>query len=139
MAQFPALIAFPPFLNHSQALIMSMPPENLTRALADSTRLRILMLLPLGEERCVCELTQALDLPQPKISRHLAVLRETGILLDRRAGLWIHYRLHPALPDWAREVLAALARGCADQEPFALDRRRLTPIGAEVPANPVCG
>ena len=118
---------------------MSMPPENLTRALADSTRLRILMLLPLGEERCVCELTQALDLPQPKISRHLAVLRETGILLDRRAGLWIHYRLHPELPAWAREVLAALARGCADLEPFVLDRRRLSPIGAGVAANPVCG
>ena len=43
---------------------MSLQPENLTRAMADSTRLRILMLLPLGEERCVCELTQALGLPQ---------------------------------------------------------------------------
>ncbi|NCA90552.1 MAG: ArsR family transcriptional regulator [Gammaproteobacteria bacterium] len=117
---------------------MHLQPENLTRAMADSTRLRILMLLPLGEERCVCELTQALGLPQPKISRHLAVLRETGILIDRRAGLWIHYRLHPELPDWAREVLAALAQGCTGQEPFASDRGRLTPVVAAGKASTPC-
>ena len=117
---------------------MSLQPENLTRAMADSTRLRILMLLPLGEERCVCELTRALDLPLPKISRHLAVLRETGILLDRRAGLWIHYRLHPELPDWARGVLIALAQGCASQEPFASDRERLTSVGMAGKAGAPC-
>ncbi len=61
---------------------MTLTPENLTRALADLTRLRILMLLGPSGERCVCEFTAALDLPQPKISRHLAVLREAGILLD---------------------------------------------------------
>ena len=104
---------------------MALHPENLTRALADLTRLRILMLLPPGEERCVCELTQALELPQPKISRHLAVLRETGILRDRRAGLWIHYQLHPDLPPWAIEALVALGQGCQAQEPFDQDRQRL--------------
>ncbi len=108
---------------------MALHPENLTRALADLTRLRILMLLPLGEERCVCELTQALELPQPKISRHLAVLRESGILRDRRAGLWIHYRLHPDLPAWALVALTALGRGCQGQEPFERDRQRLAQPG----------
>ena len=104
---------------------MPFPPENLTHALSDLTRLRILMLLlPIGE-RCVCDLTLALDLPQPKISRHLAVLRETGLLLDRRAGLWIHYRLHPDLPSWAGDALAAIGRGCNRQEPFEADRARL--------------
>jgi ArsR family transcriptional regulator len=106
---------------------MTLTPENLTRALADLTRLRILMLLGPSGERCVCEFTAALDLPQPKISRHLAVLREAGILLDRRAGLWIHYRLHPDLPGWALDVFSAIARGCAGQNPFAADRQRLTP------------
>jgi len=104
---------------------MALHPENLTRALADLTRLRLLMLLPPGEERCVCELTLALEMPQPKISRHLAVLRESGILRDRRAGLWIHYRLHPDLPAWALDTLAALGNGCQGQEPFDRDRQRL--------------
>ena len=72
-----------------------MSPDQFTRALAEPTRLRMLMLLHDQPERCVCELTQALAMAQPKISRHLAVLRETGILVDRRQGLWIHYRIHP--------------------------------------------
>ncbi|MCC7276790.1 MAG: metalloregulator ArsR/SmtB family transcription factor [Chromatiaceae bacterium] len=114
---------------------MPLSPEHLTHALSDLTRLRLLMLLlPIGE-RCVCDLTLALDLPQPKISRHLAVLRETGLLLDRRAGLWIHYRLHPDLPGWARDALAAIGRGCAGLEPFEADRARLdrpTGLGAEI-------
>ncbi|MFZ1537488.1 MAG: metalloregulator ArsR/SmtB family transcription factor [Chromatiaceae bacterium] len=112
---------------------MPLAPEQLTRALADLTRLRILMLLLPSGERCVCDLTAALGLPQPKISRHLAVLREAGILLDRRAGLWIHYRLHPDLPVWALDALAAIGRGCIGQEPFAADSGRLArPAGPGV-------
>jgi ArsR family transcriptional regulator len=78
-------------------------------ALADPTRRRILTLLQEGGERCVCVLYETLDLPQPKVSRHLGVLRAAGIVATRREGLWIHYRLHPDLPDWARSVLAAVA------------------------------
>lgn len=100
-------------------------PERFTRALADSTRLRILVLLLERGELCVCELCEALALPQPKISRHLAVLRESGMLLDRRAGLWIHYRVHPDLPAWAREALIAVGKGCAGEPPFESDRARL--------------
>jgi ArsR family transcriptional regulator len=79
-------------------------------ALADATRRRILTLLQEGGERCVCVLYETLDLPQPKVSRHLGVLRAAGIVATRREGLWIHYRLHPDLPDWARTVLTALAQ-----------------------------
>ena len=71
-------------------------------ALADPTRLRCLLLLASEGELCVCELTHALDVSQPKISRHLATLREAGIVDDRREGLWIHYRIHHDLPAWAR-------------------------------------
>lgn len=77
-------------------------------ALADPTRRRILSLLQEGGERCVCVLYETLDLPQPKVSRHLGVLRAAGIVATRREGLWIYYRIHPELPDWARAVLAAL-------------------------------
>jgi ArsR family transcriptional regulator len=73
----------------------------------------------------VCELTYALGLVQPKISRHLAQLRETGAVSDRRQGLWIYYRVHPDLPTWAAEVLRATARGVAGDTPFASDRAAL--------------
>ncbi len=52
----------------------------------------------------MCELMTALDLPQPKISRHLGQLRKAGLLLDRRQGQWVFYRLHPLLNDWMRNT-----------------------------------
>lgn len=101
---------------------MLLTPEQLFKALADSTRLRCLMLLVEAGELCVCELTYALDLIQPKISRHLAYLRETGLVVDRRQGQWIYYRIQPTLPDWAQAVLQATARGVVAQRPFQTDR-----------------
>ena len=63
------------------------------KALADETRLRILVLL-LGEELCVCEIIAALELPQSTISRHLAYLKKSGWVHDRKQGLWMYYRLN---------------------------------------------
>ena len=94
-------------------------------ALADPTRLRCLLLLAGEGELCVCELTHALDESQPKISRHLATLRETGIVSDRREGLWIHYRLNPDLAPWARRILDTASQANATAKPFAQDRKRL--------------
>lgn len=102
-----------------------MTADEFFPALADPTRLRCLLLLAAEGELCVCELTHALDESQPKISRHLATLREAGIVSDRREGLWIHYRISPALPDWAREILTTAARANTAAKPFAQDRRRL--------------
>lgn len=67
-------------------------PEELFRALADETRLRILHLIG-DQEVCVCYFVETLDVTQPKISRHLAYLRRTGLVETRRDGKWIHYRL----------------------------------------------
>jgi len=102
-----------------------MTADDLFRALSDPTRLRLLLLLADQDELCVCELTHALAVFQPKISRHLAMLREAGIVLDRREGLWIHYRLNPKLPAWVREVLETTARANASAEPYVRDRKRL--------------
>ncbi len=106
-----------------------MQLETFTKALADQTRLRILLLLVGKDELCVCELTQALELAQPKISRHLAVLRESGLLLDRKAGLWVYYRLHPELPCWLLDTLESLRLGSEGEAPYHVDRQRL--LGAE--------
>jgi ArsR family transcriptional regulator len=105
---------------------MAITPENFTRVLADATRLRLLVLLQAHDELCVCELTEALAVPQPKISRHLAILRESGMLLDRRSGLWIHYRIHPDLPAWASDALHAIGQGCIGKQPFEQDQERLS-------------
>jgi len=75
------------------------------KCLADETRLKILLLVCQEDELCVCELIEALTESQPKISRHLALLRKCGLMSDRRQGQWVFYRLHDQLPQWQREVL----------------------------------
>ncbi|SRR5690606_2789416 len=85
-----------------------MTPDVFCKALSEETRARITLLLADKHELCVCDLTMALATSQPKISRHLAQLRRAGLLLDRRAGQWVFYRLHPQLPSWALEILTIL-------------------------------
>ena len=88
-----------------QALPGIMTALQFYKCLADTTRLKILLLMTSHPELCVCELTQALDEIQPKVSRHLAQLKQYGLITDRRQGQWIFYRLDDALPDWCRSVL----------------------------------
>ncbi|MDX8409937.1 MAG: metalloregulator ArsR/SmtB family transcription factor [Mariprofundales bacterium] len=71
----------------------NIKPIPFFKALADPIRLRIVHLLTLRPELCVCHFTEILALPQSSISRHLATLRNSGIVLTRKEGLWVHYRL----------------------------------------------
>ena len=80
-------------------------PPAIFKCLADATRMRSALLIVQEGELCVCELMCALNDSQPKISRHLAQLRSSGLLLDRRQGQWVYYRLNPALPQWVTSVL----------------------------------
>ncbi|MBF0516215.1 MAG: metalloregulator ArsR/SmtB family transcription factor [Nitrospirae bacterium] len=64
----------------------------LFRALSDETRLRIIKLLELGQ-LCVCDITAALELSQPKVSFHLSILKEAGLIMDRKEGKWVYYSL----------------------------------------------
>jgi len=73
--------------------------------LADETRLKILLHIHQEQELCVCELTQALDLSQPKISRHIAQLRREKLLVDRREGKWVFYSLSKYLPTWQQNTI----------------------------------
>lgn len=79
------------------------------KCLSDPTRLDILKLVIEKQNVCVCELTEQLELSQPKISRHLALLRNLAILQDERRGQWVYYALHPDLPEWAQSVLSIMA------------------------------
>jgi ArsR family transcriptional regulator len=111
---------------------MNTAPEPLFAALAHEVRLRCLLLLQREGELCVCELTHGLELAQPTVSRHLAQLRESGWVEDRRQGLWVYYRVNTELPAWARDVLATTAAGIGGRAPFVDDRRRL----AQMPNRP---
>lgn len=62
-------------------------------ALSDETRLEIVAMLSSGE-RCVCELMDALDVAQSRLSFHLRVLKEAGLVMDRKDGRWVHYSLN---------------------------------------------
>lgn len=91
--------------------------------LSDETRLRCLVLLQIKKECCVCDFVCALQNPQPKISRHLAILRGLDVVSHRREGAWIYYSLDPTLPAWASRLLSAIAQETA--EVYSSDLLRL--------------
>ena len=94
------------------------------KALADPTRLRILGLVA-GGEVCVCHLHEALGIPQPTASRHLAYLRRAGLVDGRRQGLWVYYSL-AKLPDDILQTLVGAVTHCAGHaDTVARDRKRL--------------
>jgi ArsR family transcriptional regulator len=100
---------------------MMLDANSFFSAIANDIRLRCLMLMQLEGELCVCELTHALDLSQPMISRHLGLLRETGLVQTRRDGQWMYYALHPKLPAWSKKVIRETAKANAEESPFADD------------------
>jgi ArsR family transcriptional regulator, arsenate/arsenite/antimonite-responsive transcriptional repressor len=80
----------------------------LFHALSDETRLSIIQRLRLGE-RCVCDLTDALDAAQSRLSFHLKVLKDSGLVTDRRDGRWMYYTLNPGTLGEIAELLESLA------------------------------
>jgi ArsR family transcriptional regulator len=79
----------------------------LFHALSDETRLEIIGLLRKGE-RCVCELTDSLDAAQSRLSFHLRVLRDAGIVRDRKDGRWVHYELEPGAFEEIETLVASM-------------------------------
>ncbi len=88
----------------------SFDPVIVFKAMAEELRLSALLLIKDQEQLCVCELTEAFDAAQPKVSRHLASLRDAGLLATERRGQWIYYSLNPELPPWLARVLDETAR-----------------------------
>jgi ArsR family transcriptional regulator len=80
--------------------------EDVFKALADKTRLRILALLA-NNEVCVCHIHDTLGLPQPTVSRHLAYLRRSGLVEVRRDGVWMHYQVSRSLSPLVQGILGA--------------------------------
>ncbi len=92
------------------------------KALSEETRLRILKLLEEGE-LCVCDIAAALDMTQPNISFHLAILKEAGFIKDWREGRWIHYELD--LSSMFNKILLPTALGGVNGKVTEGDVKRL--------------
>ena len=105
------------------------------KALSDETRLRIIKLLEQGE-LCVCDITAALDMVQPKVSFHLSTLKEAGLIKDRKQGKWIHYSLKDA--DLFRRMLMVSVCEKADGGLIEEDRKRLARFLKSKKTGPDC-
>jgi ArsR family transcriptional regulator len=96
---------------------------NIFKALSDETRLRILKLLE-GGDLCVCDIFSALDMVQPKVSFHLSVLKEAGLIADRKEGRWVHYRIDDS--DLLRRFLLLTAFERISEDDMKEDKQRLS-------------
>lgn len=98
--------------------------ETLFATLADAQRLRILNVLHTGESACVCELVDALRIPQYQVSRQLRVLRDAGLVTSEKRGAWVYYAIAPDMPLLAETVIRDLG-AYLDDRATGEDRRRL--------------
>ncbi len=98
--------------------------SGLFRALGDETRLRVVALLSHGE-LCVCQIEEALAIPQPTVSRHLGILRAAGVVETRREGSWVYYGLATQEAADRAIQLDALVRSFAKRTVLRRDLGRL--------------
>jgi len=97
------------------------------RALADRTRLRILNLMG-ADEICVCFFVEIIGPNQPKISRHLAYLRRAGLVVARREGKWMHYRITEPKDERASRVFQEVRQWLIEDREMRRDRERLVKV-----------
>jgi len=95
------------------------------KSLSDSTRVRIVWLLQAGGELCVCDVMEVLGLPQSTVSRHLAYLRNAGLVSDQRKGVWMYYRLAEELTELSVGIFKIVQQAANDSQQAAVDRKRL--------------
>jgi len=94
---------------------ITIQPEDVFQSLADETRLRIIrLMMATAEESCLCELVDSLLEPSYKLSRHLKILRQAGLLSSRKEGRWVYHRLVLA-PSYL-ETLYATVKALPDQK-----------------------
>lgn len=108
-------------------------PTELFTLLSDKTRLRCMLLLLKEKEICVCEFSHVLDSIQPKISRHLAYLRKSGLVLDERKEQWVYYRLNKDLTKWTKQILVNISNELKNTDPFKADFEKINILRKQHP------
>lgn len=104
--------------------------EKIFKALADRNRLRILKMLE-GRPLCVCEITAVLGIAQSSVSRHLGILRDAGLVDDRKEGQWMIYSLARTGGDAAKSVIAGIGRWLSDDPQVKSDSRKVRQVARE--------
>jgi ArsR family transcriptional regulator len=102
-----------------------LDPSRVFRAFADPTRLRILSLLGEHKDLCVCDLCAVLDEVQPKVSRHLGILRRAGLVEVHREGKWKFYSVTDPPTSLQRTLLRCVRSCLSEVDELAADRERL--------------
>jgi DNA-binding transcriptional ArsR family regulator len=101
---------------------------NITKALAEENRLRILLALE-GRELCVCQLIELLELAPSTVSKHMAILRQARLVNGRKDGRWMYYRLADARATTeVKEALAWVKKSLSQDESIGEDVKRLEEI-----------
>lgn len=103
-------------------------PNELFSLLSDETRLRCLVLLQKEGELCVCEISYIMESIQPKISRHLALMRKSGLVSDERRGQWVYYSLNKGLPEWAKRIIESTLKNLMTEEPYHSDVKKMSSL-----------
>jgi ArsR family transcriptional regulator len=98
---------------------------NITKALADGNRVRVVLALTEYDELCVCQITEILGHATPTISRHMSVLQNAGLVKSRKDGRWVYYRLSETFP---RRLLQWLKDRAGSANEIARDRAKLKTI-----------
>jgi len=109
-----------------------MSPTDLFAAFANPIRLRILHLLHVEKEICVCHLCEVLGVPQPKVSRHLAILRDAALVDVRTEGRWKFYSLAEPGTPLQRTLLRCVGSCLGELDDLIADRERLTGLEARL-------
>lgn len=104
--------------------------EKIFKALADRNRLRILKMLE-GRPLCVCEMTAVLGIAQSSVSRHLGILRDAGLVDDKKEGQWMIYSLARGGDDAAKSVIAGLGRWLSDDPQVKSDSRSIRQVNRD--------
>lgn len=99
----------------------TMNPCLFYKCMADDTRLKLILLIAIVGEACVCDLMCALDLDQPTTSRHLAHIRKNNIFVGDKRGKWVYYQMNAQLPSWASAVIEQTLQANPDYYADALD------------------
>jgi ArsR family transcriptional regulator len=113
---------------------------NVTKALSDENRVRILLALSEKEELCVCHLIDLLELAPTTVSKHLFLLKNARLIVGRKDGRWMHYRLNnkPGAPLLVVEALEWIVKSVSDDPVIKADSDRLEKI-LLVPQQVSCG
>lgn len=110
---------------------MMITPNELFSLLSDETRLRCLVLLQKEGELCVCEISRIIGSIQPKISRHLALMRKSGLVSDERRGQWVYYSLNHSLPEWSKRIIESTLENLMKVEPYHSDMKKICSLKKE--------